>query len=115
MGKNKDGNIGEIQYNADLKFDPDKEYENKDINMTQSLADVTWYKSADNKQVYYDQAIVGTIIAFESQKMNLSNYKDSSVLNLVKEDTDFYKTVKELKGSDKAQLAVLQIGEISGV
>lgn len=112
MGKNKDGNIGEIQYNADLKFDPDKEYENKDINMTQSLADVTWYKSADNKQVYYDQAIVGTIIAFESQKMNLINYKDSSVLNLVKEDTDFYKTVKELKGSDKAQLAVLQIGEI---
>lgn len=113
MGKNKDGNIGSIEYNADLKFDPDKQYENADIALTQNLADVTWYKDAANKQVYYDQAIVGTVIAYGSQRVNMSNYNDSSVLNLMQQGTDLYKEVKNLgeKGV-RETFKTLQIGEI---
>lgn len=113
MGKNKDGNIQSIEYNADLKFDPEKKYENTDLNLTQNLADVTWYKNAANKQVYYDQAIVGTMIAYDSQKVNMINNNDASVLNLMKEDTDLYNEVKELgtKGMDET-FDCLQIGEI---
>ena len=113
MGKNKDGNIAIIEYNADLKFDPEKEYENADIALTQNLADVTWYKDAANKQVYYDQAIVGTVIAYGSQRVNMANYKDASVLNLIQKNTDLYKEIKELGDRGlKETFKTLQIGEI---
>ncbi|MCB6992995.1 zinc-ribbon domain-containing protein [bacterium 210820-DFI.6.37] len=113
MGKNKDGNIQSIEYNADLKFDPDKSYDNTDLNLTQNLADVTWYKDASNKQVYYDQAIVGAMIAYDSQKVNLINNNDSSVLNLMKTGTDLYKEVKALGGQGATEtFKSLQIGEI---
>ena len=113
LGKNKDGNIGEIQYNAELKFDPDHTYENTDINLTQNLADITWYKDANNKQVYYDQAIVGAIIAYSSQRVNMANYNDVSVLNLIKKDTDLYTEIKDLgKKGVKETFQTLQIGEI---
>lgn len=113
MGKNKDGNIARVEYNADLKFDPQKEYENTDINLTQELADVTWYKDASDKQVYYDQAIVGAIIAYDSQRMNLLNYGDKSVMNLVQKGTDLYKELKDSgKKSGNDSMKLLQIGEI---
>ncbi|MCQ4635601.1 zinc ribbon domain-containing protein [Anaerovorax odorimutans] len=113
MGKNKDGNVETIEYDADLKFDPDKKYENQDLNLTQKLADVTWYKDAENKQVYYDQAIVGAIIAYDSQKVNLINNNDTSVLNLMQEGTDLYKEVKKLgKQGMKETFKTLRIGEI---
>ena len=113
MGKNKDGNIGAIEYNADLKFDPEKKYENQDLNLTQKLADVTWYKDAENKQVYYDQALVGAVIAYDSQKVNLINNNDTSVLNLMQEGTDLYKEVKQLgKKGMKETFKTLKIGEI---
>lgn len=113
MEKNKDGNIETIEYNADLKFDPGKKYENTDLNMTQNLADICWYKDAENKQVYFDQAIVGSVIAYDSQKVNLVNNNDKTVLNLVKEGTDFYKDVESLgnKGNELT-FKTLQIGEI---
>lgn len=113
MGKNKDGNIQSIEYNKNLKFDPDGQYENSDIRLTQSLADVTWYKDAENKQVYYDQAIVGAVIAYDSQKVNLLNNNDTTVLNLMKKGTDLYKEVKAEAGNgNSTAIETLQIGEI---
>lgn len=112
MGKNKDGNIQTVEYNKDLKFDPNTEYENTDIQLTQTLSDVTWYKDAQNKQVYYDQALVGTIIAYDSQKVNLMNHNDRSVLNLMKKGTDLYKEVKKAGGNENITFEKLQIGEI---
>lgn len=113
MGKNKDGNIKEITYNADLRFDPEKKYENTDLNMTQNLADVTWYKDANNKQVYYDQAIVGAMIAYDSQKVNLINNHDKSVLNLMKKGTELYENVEKLSDQGATEtFESLQIGEI---
>lgn len=113
MGKNKDGNIEEIKYNADLKFDPDKKYKDTDLLLTQNLADVTWYKDAENKQVYYDEAIVGTMIAYNSQKVNLINNNDTSVLNLMQKGTDLYKEVKKLGDKGRTEsFKTLEIGEI---
>ena len=70
------------------------------------------YKDAQNKQVYYDQAIVGAVIAYESQKVNLINHNDRSVLNLVKKGTDLYKDVKDEGGKGNEVFKELQIGEI---
>lgn len=112
MDKNKDGNIQAIEYNKELKFDPDGNYENSDLRLTQALSDVTWYKDAENKQVYYDQAIVGTVIAYDSQKVNLLNHNDPSVLNLMKTGTDLYKELKAEDGGDNMSIETLQIGEI---
>lgn len=112
MGKNKDENIKKIEYNKELTFDANTKYENPDIQLTQELADVTWYKDAENKQVYYDQAIVGAVIAYDSQRVNLMNHKDTSVLSLMKKGTDLYKDVKEQKGNADMTFEQLQIGEI---
>lgn len=111
-GKNKNGNIGSIVYNGDLAFDAEKKYENTDLNLTQDLTDVAWYRDADNKQVYYDQAIVGAMIAYDSQRVNLINNNDASVLNLMVEGTELYDEVQASANGESVNFETLQIGEI---
>ncbi len=110
--KNKNGNIGSIVYNQDLAFDSEKKYENTDMNLTQDLTDVAWYRNADNKQVYYDQAIVGAMIAYDSQRVNLVNSNDTTVLNLMVEGTALYKEVAATAGKGGMTFETLQLGEI---
>lgn len=111
-GKNKNGNIGSIVYNGDLAFDVEKKYENTDLDLTQDLTDVTWYKDANNKQVYYDQAIVGAIIAYDSQRVNLINNNDVSVLDLIVDGTPLYSEVQAGANGATVNFEELQIGEI---
>ena len=110
--KNKNGNIGSVVYNQDLAFDSEKKYENTDLNLTQDLTDVAWYKNADNRQVYYDQAIVGAMIAYDSQRVNLVNGNDTTVLNLMVEGTDLYNEVSATAGKGGMTFEMLQLGEI---
>lgn len=110
--KNKNGNIGSIVYNQDLAFDSGKKYENTDLSLTQDLTDVAWYRNADNKQVYYDQAIVGAMIAYESQRVNLVNSNDTTVLNLMTEGTALYNEVAASAGKGGMTFETLQLGEI---
>lgn len=112
-GKNKDSNIAAISYNKDLKLDPSKKYTEDQLSMTQKLMNAAWPDNDENGQVYYDQAIVGTLIAYESNKVNMVNNNDSSVLSLMTEGTPLYKRIKKLgqKGLDQ-KFEALQIGEI---
>ncbi|MBP3385006.1 MAG: zinc-ribbon domain-containing protein [Firmicutes bacterium] len=110
--KNKNGNIASVVYNQDLAFDSGKKYENTDLNLTQDLTDVAWYKNADNRQVYYDQAIVGTMIAYDSQRVNLVNSNDPTVLNLMVEGTELYNEVSASAGKGGMTFELLQLGEI---
>lgn len=111
-GKNKDGNISSITYSEDLAFDSGKKYENTDLSLTQDLTDVAWYKNADNRQVYYDQAIVGAMIAYDSQRVNLVNNNDTNVLNLMVEGTSLYNEVSASAGKGGMTFETLQLGEI---
>lgn len=110
--KNKNGNIASVVYNQDLAFDSGKKYENTDLNLTQDLTDVAWYKNADNRQVYYDQAIVGAMIAYDSQRVNLVNSNDPTVLNLMVEGTELYNEVSASAGKGGMTFELLQLGEI---
>jgi hypothetical protein len=111
--KNKGGNIKSITYDANLKLDPDKKYKDSELSLTQELSDIAWYKNAANKQVYYDQAIVGAIIAYNSQKVNMINYNDSSVLNLIKEGTALHNKVSKMgKAGSTVTFTSLKIGQI---
>lgn len=112
QGKNKDGNIASIVYNRDLAFEAGKKYENTDLNLAQDMGDVAWYKNADNKQVYYDQAIVGAMIAYDSQRVNMVNHGDTNVLNLMIEGTDLYNEISASAGGASMVFDKLEIGEI---
>lgn len=113
LDKNKDNNIKSIVYNSKLKLDPGKEYKSGDLALTQNLTDFAWYKDANNNQKYYDEEIVATIIAYESQRVNLANNNDRSVLSMMKPGTDLYKEIKRsAKKESKTTFNTLEIGEI---
>lgn len=114
MNKNKNNNIQSIKYNASLAFDAEKTYEEGELELTQNLTDLLWYKDAENRQVYYDEAIIGAIIAFESQKMDFLNDKDTSVFSLIKKDSKLYEDLEKAGDSstEKQTFQTLEIGEI---
>lgn len=110
---NKNNNIKSIVYNQDLKLNTKKTYEDGDIALSQPIVEVGWYKDKDGKQVYYDEEAVGAIIAFESQKVDIINSGDDSVLKMMSKDTDLYKEVKAYKTAGiKEEFEELQIGQI---
>lgn len=113
MKRNADNNIKSIVYNADLKYDQEREKEISDLVLSQPMTQVEWGRDEDNYPVYYDEQVVGEIIAFESQRYNLMKNGDKKVLNLIEQDSDLYSQTAALanKGTG-GEFSKLEIGEI---
>ena len=111
--KNADNNIESIVYSADLQYDQERESDISDLVLSQPMTQVEWGRDEDNYPVYYDEQVVGEIIAFESQKYNLMNNGDEEVLSLIDAESDLYSETAALsnQGTDGA-FSKLEIGEI---
>ena len=88
--RNVDDNIKEIAYSSDLAYDQERDAEVSDLVLSQPMTQVEWGRDEDNYPVYYDEQVVGEIIAFESQKYNLMNNGDEEVLSLIDAESDLY-------------------------
>lgn len=111
--QDKNQNIGEITYNAELCYDQERDGKVSDLVLSQPMTQVEWGKDQDNYPVYYDEEVVGEIIAFESGKYALQNNGDEQVLSLLEPDTNFYKEMKKRTGKPTSgEFSKLEIGEI---
>lgn len=109
----KNSNIQKVINNDALVFDSGKDYGIADLNKSKPIENNIWMEK-DGQTVYYDQSIVGTIIAFDSQWIDYVNDGNKAVLSLMKKDSAAYKNaigfskVKRIKEA----FNVLEIGEI---
>lgn len=107
------GNIENIVYSAELSYDEKTDGAISDLVLSQPLTQVEWGRDEDNYPVYYDEQVVGTIIAFESGKAELMESGDKAVLNMIDKDSKLYKQTAKLKNKKtKGSFKKLEIGEI---
>lgn len=109
----KNTNIQKVINNDTLGFDSSKDYGTADLNNSKPIANNIWIEK-DGETIYYDQSIVGTIIAFDSQWIDYVNDGNKAVLSLMKKDRPAYKKAIGFSkvGKIKETFNVLEIGEI---
>lgn len=113
QSKNKNKNIKSIVYSADLNYDQERDGKVSDLVLSQPMTQVEWGRDSENYPVYYDEQVVGEIIAFESQRYNLMKKGDESVLNLIDSSSKLYQETSALKNQQPAgEFSKLEIGEI---
>lgn len=113
MDKNKNDNIKSIVYSSDLGYDQERDGKVSDLVLSQPMTQVEWGRDEDNYPVYYDEQVVGEIIAFESQLYNLRNKGNEEVLDMIEPDSTLYDEVKALKNQKtEGTFDKLEIGEI---
>ena len=113
MDKNAGGNIKTIVYSSDLGYDQDTYGKVSDLVLSQPMTQVEWGRDEDNYPVYYDEQVVGEIIAFESEKYNLMSKGNEAVLKRIKSDSKLYSETAALKNQKPAgDFEKLEIGEI---
>ena len=77
------------------------------------MTQVEWGRDEDNYPVYYDEQVVGEIIAFESKLVNLRNKGDEAVLKMIDSDSNLYGEIAQLKNNKlDGKFQKLEIGEI---
>jgi len=113
MDNNVNDNIKSIVYSSDLGYDQDTYGEVSDLVLSQPVTQVLWGRDEKNHPVYYDEEVIGTIIAFESSKVELMNEGDTAVLEMISDDTDLYSEIKALANQKTDEdFEKLEIGEI---
>lgn len=112
LGNNS--NIEQVKANEALAYQTGKDYGLADINNSKPITNNIWQTPENEDPVYYDESIVGTVIAFDSQWIDYVNGGSKSVLELLKKDSEAYqKAVKFSKvGKIKETFKLLEIGEI---
>lgn len=111
--KNKNGNIGSIVYNAELAYDQETDSEISDLVLSTPMTSVEWGRDEKNYPVYYDEEVVGQIIAYESNKVELMNNSDETVLSMIDAEMPLYDETQKLKGKQMSgEFTKLEIGEI---
>ena len=113
IGNNKNGNIESIVYSADLVYDQSTDGDISDLVLSTPMTVVEWGRDDKNYPVYYDEQVVGQIIAFESNKVELMNNSDEKVLEMIDPEMPLYKETVSLKGKKMSgEFKKLEIGEI---
>ena len=109
----KNTNVEQIVHNDQLVFDSSKDYGITDLNNSKPIDNNIWMEK-DGQTVYYDQSIVGTLIAFDSQWIDYVNNGNKAVLSLLKKDSPAYKNASGFSkiGKIKEAFKRLEIGEI---
>lgn len=107
-------NIEQVKANEALTYQAGKDYGLADINNSTPITNNIWQTPETADPIYYDESIVGTIIAFDSQWIDYVNGGSKSVLDLLKKDSKAYqKTANFSKiGKIKETFKLLEIGEI---
>lgn len=107
-------NIVQVKANEALAYQASRNYGQTDINNSKPITNNIWQVPESGNPVYYDQAVVGTIIAFDSQWIDYVNEGSKSVLDLLKKDSDAYRKALAFTkvGKIKETFNLLEIGEI---
>lgn len=114
IDKNYKDGIATIKYNADAAYDENKDYaKDTGLNDAKDIQSNLWYTDDSDNSHYYDEELVGAVIAFESQRLALINDADNKVMSMVEKSSSIEDQLKEEAGSDKdIDFSQLEIGDI---
>ena len=110
----KDG-ITTIKYNADAAYDQNKNYDASGLNDAKDIQSNLWYTDDKGNNHYYDEELVGAIIAFESQRKAFINDADKKVMEMVDNSGSIAGELQaeaDGYGDDDMDFSVLEIGDI---
>lgn len=112
LGRNK--NIKEILANDTLNYQSGKNYGLADLNRSTPISNNIWTGTTNKDAVYYDAALVGALIRFDSEWIDYVNGVDKEVLDLMKPDGKAYGNAIGFTkvGKVKETFLKLEIGEI---
>lgn len=110
--KNYNNSIETIEYDEDANYSSKKEYEISDLTGAKDIQTNFWYEEKD-KNFYYDEELVGLIIAFESKREAYVNEGEKKVFQHVEKDSPIEAVLeKEQKADTKIDFKKLGIGDI---
>lgn len=107
-------NIHQVKANDALAWKQGRNYGITDLNKSKPIENNVWQTPVNGEPVYFDQAIVGTVIAFDSQWIDYVNDGNKNVLDLLKKDSEAYRKAANFSriGKIKETFKLLEIGEI---
>ena len=107
-------NIQKIQANTQLGYVEGKDYGLTDLNNSKPIANNVWLTPENGAPVYYDQSVVGTVIAYDSLWIDYVHGTNKNILDVLKKDSKAYVNTLAYKkiGKVKETFKLLEIGEI---
>lgn len=91
----------------------DSSWKAKGMDGTEKIEDNVWYKGKDGTVHYVDEAVVGTVIAYESQRQIMDQNGDLKVLDLIKDGTELRaETEAVISSSNYEPMRSLTFGKI---
>ncbi|MEG0291553.1 MAG: zinc ribbon domain-containing protein [Anaerovoracaceae bacterium] len=113
IDKNYKENIKTIKYSKSAKYEKGKKYTFKELKNAKDIQKNEWYKDVNGKVHYFDEEIVGTIIAFESERVAFHKSQDDSVFAIVKAKSPLKQEILGEKNKGKSEkFDILEIGDI---
>ena len=103
-----------VRPNNTLQYIADHDYGVKDVNNSKPLGNNIWMETEPEGVLYYDQSLVSTLVAFDSQWIQYVNDGSKDVINLVKANSRAYDNVTGYSNVGKVnqKFKLLEIGEI---
>lgn len=107
-------NIQIISKADQLVFEEGKDYGLKDLNESRPIENNIWFTNSAGETIYYDQSIIGAVIAYDSMWIDYVNNADQSVFNVLKPDSMAYRNTKAFSkvGKIYESFSSLSFGEI---
>ncbi len=104
-------NIDIVKYNSQLKHSSSKDYGVYDVNKSKTFDN--YWKDVKGSPYYYDEAILGTLVSFNSKWIDYVNKGDKSVFSMVQDNS---RADRNLTGFDKEDIVeeflLFEVGDI---
>lgn len=112
IDKNYKNGIGTIKYSKEAAYDSEKTYAQAALNEAKDIQKNLWYTDNDKVNHYFDEELIGAVIAFESQRNAMVNDKEQNVLAMTDSDKVKAALEKEAASNETMDFSMLEIGDI---
>ncbi|MGI6751814.1 MAG: hypothetical protein ACOX4U_04250 [Anaerovoracaceae bacterium] len=111
---NQNLNIRDISSNEALEFSHGRDYGVDGINLSRPIGNNTWVMGEGDQPRYFDQEVVRTLIAFDSQWIDYINKGNETVMAMIRQDSGAYEKLipQDWEGKPGKIMLKLDIGEI---
>lgn len=114
VANNFNGNIKNIVINPKLAFDKAAKYDMDDVSISKPVVSTEWYRNADGESITHEEAIIATILAYESSRVDYENSGNKRIQQFTVEGSRAYEEAltKLAKAGEKMEFEELEIGEM---